>query len=88
MRASPGIEKFLAQVSRCTDKDKVLETIKHLKATTDYKCPPVSVFALHLILDLYSEDSSLQANINRMTVSLEAAAHDLLRLSQLIKERA
>jgi hypothetical protein len=88
MNLVSSVEKFVAVVSHGSERDKVLETLQQLRTTKDYKCPPVSVFALHMILDLYDEDSSVQANVNRMTVSLEAAAHELLLISRLIKERA
>lgn len=80
-----GINKFLGVVSHCSERDKVLEAIQHLRHTKDYKCPSPSVFALHLMLDLYGEDSSLEANIVRMTTNLEAAAYDLLHLSKRLK---
>jgi hypothetical protein len=79
------IEKFVAVVSHCSERDKVLETIQTLRTTKDYKCPTVSVFALHLIFDLYSEGSSRQANVNRITTNLEAAADELSHFSKLIK---
>jgi hypothetical protein len=82
---SQGIDKFLGAVSHCTERDKVLEAIKGLRHTKGYKCPTVSVFALHLILDLYGEDSSQQANVNRITTNLEAAADDLIHLSKRLK---
>ena len=56
MRA--GIEKFIAVVSRFTERDKVLETLHALRRTKEYKFPTASMFALHVILDLYSDDSS------------------------------
>lgn len=82
---SPSIEKFLAVVSHCSEMDKVLETIHHLRASKNYKCPAANVFALHLIVDLYSEDSSRAANVNRITTNLEAAADTLAHFSKLLK---
>jgi hypothetical protein len=82
---SREIEMFLGIVSKCADRTQVIESIRQLRTTKEYECPPMSVFALHVILDLYDEDSSLQANINRMTVSLEAAAHELLHISKCIR---
>jgi hypothetical protein len=81
-----GIEKFIAVVSHCSERDKVLEVIRQLRMTSAYKCPTADVFALHLIFDLYGEDSSLQANINRITTNLEAAADELNHLSKLIRQ--
>jgi hypothetical protein len=85
MNLTSGIENFVAVVSHCPERDEVLKTIQSLRTTKDYKCPTISVFALHLIVDLYSEDSSRQANVNRITTNLEAAADELLHLSQRIK---
>jgi hypothetical protein len=82
------LEKFIAIVSHCSERDKVLEAIRYLRRTKDYKCPTASVFALHLILELYSEDSSGEANMNRITTNLEAAADELNHLSKVIRERA
>jgi hypothetical protein len=80
-----GIEMFLGVVSKCTERSQVLEAIQFLRMAKNYQCPTVSTFALHLILDLYDEDSSLQANINRMTVRLEATAEELTYFSKLIR---
>jgi hypothetical protein len=85
MNATRGIEKFIAVVSHCSERDKVLETLQTLRMTSAYKCPTASVFALHVILDLYGEDSSQQANINRITTNLETAADELVYLSKLLK---
>lgn len=83
-----GIEKFVAIVSHCSERDKVLETNQQLRMTSEYTCPTVAVLALHLIIDLYDEGLSDKANITRITTILEAAAFDLMDLSRLIKERA
>jgi hypothetical protein len=53
-----GLEKFVAVVTHCSERDNVLEAIQSLRTTKDYKCLTVSVFALHLMIDLYGEDSS------------------------------
>jgi hypothetical protein len=82
---APGIEKFVGVVSRCRDREAVLGSLQFLRMASNYECPSVSAFALHLILDLYDEDSSLQSNINRMTVNLEAAASELLYVNKRIK---
>jgi hypothetical protein len=81
----PGIETFLGVVSHCRERQEVFEAIKGLRHAKDYKCPSSAVFALHLILDLYGEDSSLQANINRITTNLEVAADELNYLSKQMK---
>lgn len=88
MKLATGIEKFIALVSHCSECDKVLEKLQQLRTTKTYSCLSAKVYALHLMLDLYSEDSGPQANVNRITTNLEAAAYDLLNLSRRIKERA
>jgi hypothetical protein len=80
-----GIEMFLGVVSKCAERGRVLETIQGLRMAKNYKCPTISVFALHQIFDLYDEDSSHQANINRITTNLEAAANELLHISKCIR---
>jgi hypothetical protein len=83
-----GIETFLGVIPPCKEHDEVMETIKQLRHTKSYKCPSAKMYALHLIFDLYGEDSSREANVNRITINLEAAADQLNHLSKLIKERA
>ncbi len=65
-----------------SERERVLETLQFLRMTKHYKSPTRSVFALHLILDLYDEDSSDQANIVRIMTNLEVAADELLHLSK------
>jgi hypothetical protein len=85
-KTSQSLEAFLRVVSHCTEQDKVQGLIKHLRRTSDYKCPTASVFALHIILDLYDQDSSREANVRRITTNLEAAADELLHLSKRINQ--
>lgn len=85
---SQGIEKFVKIARPFPERDNMLETIRQLQTTKQYKCPTVSMFALHLIADLYSEDSSVQANVNRMKTNLESAAHDLLFFSKRLTDIA
>jgi hypothetical protein len=49
----------------------------------DLKC--TSLHAVYLIQNLFSDESSNQANINRITLNLEAAAADLLSFSRQIR---
>ena len=83
-----GVEKFLDTVFRCSDRDEVLSAIEQFKQTSGYKCPTSSVLAMHVILDLYSDTSTDQANVNRITTNLDAAADDLRHLSNLIRSLA
>jgi hypothetical protein len=53
------------------------ETLHNLKCT--------SFHAVYLIQSLFSDTSSDQANIRRITMNLEAAADDLILFSKLIK---
>lgn len=44
-----------------------------------------AALALSVVQDLYSENSSDEANINRITTNLEALADDLLGMSRQLK---
>jgi hypothetical protein len=78
-------EKFIEVVQQAEASLELLEHLEVAKAQTD-KCPPVSsLIASYLIADLYSEQSSNEANINRITTNLEAAADDLMMVSKLIR---
>lgn len=44
-----------------------------------------AALALYLIDDLYDDNSTDEANLNRVTTNLEAAAEDLLTMSRLMK---
>jgi hypothetical protein len=85
MNAQAGIETFVAVVSHCSEREEVLQAIRSLRTTKDYPHPKISVFALHLILDLYDADSSREANVNRISTNLEAAAYTLLHFSKRLK---
>lgn len=79
------IEAFMAVVQQAKES---LELLQYLEIAKDQgkKCPPAaSLIASYLISDLYSEQSSDEANINRITTNLEAAADDLVMLSKLIR---
>jgi hypothetical protein len=81
-------EKFIAVVQQAKASLEVLEQLETAKMQTE-KCPPVSsLLATYLITDLYSKQSSNEANINRITTNLEAAADDLLMISKLIRSLA
>ena len=80
-----GIKKFLGTIVGCADRDEVARQVKTLRSSGDYRCPAPSVLATHLVLDLYSEGSSDEANVNRITTNLEAAADELLQISKLIR---
>jgi 2-methylcitrate dehydratase PrpD len=47
---------------------------------------PASLVALQQIYRLYSQDSSDNANINRITINLETIAADLISISKSIKK--
>lgn len=81
-------EKFIEVVHQAEASLELLEYLEVAKAETN-KCPPVSsLLASYLIADLYSEQSSNEANINRITTNLEAAADDLMMISKLIRSLA
>ncbi len=78
-------EAFIAVVQQAKESLELLEHLEIAKGAHD-KCPPVSsLIASYLISDLYSDQSSNEANINRITTNLEAAADDLIMISKLIR---
>jgi hypothetical protein len=79
------IEAFISVVQQAKESLELLEHLEVAKTESE-KCPPVSsLIAAYLINDLYSEQSSNDANINRITTNLEAAADDLAMISKLIR---
>jgi hypothetical protein len=80
-----SLESFLSIVQQSKESLEVLEQLEIAKTHSD-KCPPVSsLLASYLISDLYSEQSSNEANINRITTNLDAAADDLMMISKLVR---
>lgn len=49
-------------------------------------CPSAQVLALHIINDLYSADSTDNANLNRISVNLDAAIDDLSDIRRRVGE--
>jgi hypothetical protein len=79
------LNRYLELIFRCTERDQAVQALELLRLQPEYKCPAASVLALHLMLDLYSETSSDQANVMRISSNLETAAEELLALSKLVK---
>jgi hypothetical protein len=78
-------DAFISTVQQAKESLELLNHLEVAKGDND-KCPPVSsLLAAYLISDLYSEQSSNEANINRITTNLEAAADDLIMMSKLIR---
>jgi hypothetical protein len=79
------LEAFTEVVQQAKESLELLEHLETAKFKSE-KCPPVSsLLASYLITDLYSSHSSNEANINRITTNLEAAADDLIMMSKLIR---
>jgi hypothetical protein len=80
-----SLETYLSVIQQAKESLELLEHLRVAKGQSD-KCPPISsLIASYLITDLYSEHSSNEANINRITTNLEAAADDLVMVSKLIR---
>jgi hypothetical protein len=80
-----NLDTYIHVVQQAKESLELLALLEEAKGETD-KCPPVSsLLASYLITDLYSEQSTDEANINRITTNLEAAADDLLMMSKLIR---
>jgi hypothetical protein len=80
-----NLDTYIQIVQQAKESLELLALLEEAKGETD-KCPPASsLLASYLITDLYSEQSTDEANINRITTNLEAAADDLLMMSKLIR---
>ena len=78
-----NIDAFLHQVfGNTTEAVGRVQPIQHSQG---YLCPTAFDFAVHLILELYDQYSTHQANIIRISSNLELAAEQLLYLSRRIK---
>jgi hypothetical protein len=86
-QTSPSLsfDHFVSIIHHANESLELLATLEKAK-TSDYKCPPPSsVLVTQILSDLYNEASSDEANINRITTNLEAAANDILMMSKLIR---
>jgi hypothetical protein len=86
--APSGIEKFLKVVTKRGDLKSLITTIKEEQRSYEDSCLRPSDFAVHLIVDLYDENSDGKANINRIAGSLENAGDELLAFSKRIRALA
>jgi hypothetical protein len=80
-----GIEKFLQVVVKHTEFDKLIASIQHQQREDADTCLSASEIATHFIVDLYSEESSERANINRITTNLNNVADELLAYSKILQ---
>ena len=78
-------EDFSKLIFHCPDKEQAQSIVKELKQADMRSCPPSSILALYIIQDLFSETSTDEANINRITTNLEAMAEDLYTTSRFVK---
>jgi hypothetical protein len=79
------LKDFVSAVYHCSDPHDYLDLMHKIKVAEEKNCPVSSILALYFIKDLYSEDSSDYANINRITTNLEAFAEDLYTTSRFIR---
>jgi hypothetical protein len=87
LSSSPSVsfEKLINMVHHAQESLTLLNTLEQAVGD-NAKCPPsTSILAAQVIRDLYNQTSSDEANINRITTNLEAAANDLLMISKLIR---
>jgi hypothetical protein len=83
---SLSFEKLIHFVHHAQESLSFLESLEAVAGDVS-KCPPAtSVLATQIIRDLYNEFSPDEANINRITTNLEAAANDILMISDLIRK--
>ena len=76
-----GVDKYLEPLFRSSASQDVLSTLE----TEEVSQVSTSRLALQIVLDLYNENSAHEANVNRITTNLEAAAEELLHMSKLIR---
>ena len=69
----------------CHSSENVVNFLEHFMTIKPKSCSASSALAMHIIYDLYSETSADEANINRITTNLEAAADDILAIAKLIR---
>ena len=83
-RIQTGVDLFLQAVSRGAE-ERPVDNIQRLRQTKGYQCPTALDLALHSILELFDEGSSVEANIARICSNLEMEADQLLHLSKRVK---
>lgn len=68
-----------------SERKTLVDFVKTYQAANHTSVSPAAALAIYVIQDLYSNSSSDEANINRITMNLEAAADDLLTMSKMVK---
>lgn len=79
------VDKFMDVACHASERETILEFARTYQAANRKNVPVAAALAVYLIQDLFSETSSDEANINRITTNLEAEADDLLTMSKMIK---
>ena len=83
--AGNDIETFLKVITKRSDVNSFIATVKEQQRSLEDSCLRPSDFAAHLIVDLYDEDSDKKANITRIAGNLESAGDELLAFSKRIR---
>ena len=79
-----GVDLFLWAVLRGTEPG-VLSHVRQLRKSPDYQGLSATDLSVHLIIDLYDENSSIADNIIRICSNLEMEADQLMHLSKRVK---
>ena len=79
------IETFLDVACHRSERETIVNFVKAYQASNPKNVSPAAALAVYVINDLFSESSSDEANVNRVTTNLEAAADDLLTMSKMLK---
>jgi len=79
------IGTFMDVACHPSERETLVDFVNNYQAANSKHVSPAAALALYLIQDLYSHSSSDEANANRITMNLEAAADDLLTMSKIIK---
>jgi hypothetical protein len=77
------LECVLEKIRYARESQSVLAELRP-DSLRELKC--TSLHAVYIVQNLFSEQSSNHANINRITLNLEAAAADLISFSKLIRD--
>jgi hypothetical protein len=79
------LQSYLSAVSRHQEARAFVEKLEVLLVSRGHRPPSTALFALMVIQDLYDPNSSDEANIRRITTTLEACSDELLFVTQRIR---
>jgi hypothetical protein len=78
------LQSYLSAVPRHQEALAFVENLQVLLASRGHRPPSTALFALMMIQDLYDPNSSDEANIRRITTTLETCSDELLFVANYI----